>query len=91
MIQSFGFTPHQHVFGRNPNLPGDLLSEPVDIVPATAGLTETAVARAQAIRQTARTAVIQLQDDKSLRRALAARPRVVSTFQAGDLVAYWRQ
>ena len=91
MIQSYGFTPHQHVFGLNPNLPGDLLSEPLQVVPATAGLTEAALAKAQAIRQSAREAVIRLQDDKSLRRALSARPRLTQTFQAGDCVAYWRQ
>ena len=91
MIQSYGYTPHQHVFGVNPSIPGDLLSEPLHIVPATAGLTEDAVAKAQAIRQSARSAVIQLQDDKSLRRALAARPRMTQAFQPGNLVAYWRR
>ena len=91
MIQSYGFTPHQHVFGLNPSLPGDLLSEPLQIVPATAGLTEAAIAKAQAIRQSAREAVIRLQDDKSLRRALSARPRLAQSFQPGDCVAYWRQ
>ena len=91
MIQSYGFTPHQHVFGLNPNLPGDLLSEPLQVVPATAGLTEAALAKAQAVRQSAREAVIRLQDDKSLRRALSARPRLTQAFQAGDCVAYWRQ
>ena len=50
MIQSYGFTPHQHVFGLNPSLPGDLLSEPLQVVPATAGLTEAALAKAQAVR-----------------------------------------
>ena len=44
------------MFGRDPNLPGDLLNEPIDMVPATAGLTETAVAKALAVRQTARAA-----------------------------------
>ena len=91
MIQSYGYTPHQHVFGVNLSIPGDLLSEPLHIVPATAGLTEDAVAKAQAIRQSARSAVIQLQDDKSLRRALAARPRMTQVFQPGNLVAYWRR
>ena len=91
MIQSYGYTPHQFVFGTNPTIPGDLLNEPLHVIPATAGLTEEAVARAQAIRRTARIAVLQLQDDTSMRRALAARPRRVELFQAGDLVAYWRQ
>ena len=45
MIQSYGFTPHQYVFGKNPDVPGDLLSEPLSVVPATAGLTDKQVAR----------------------------------------------
>ena len=91
MIQSYGFTPHQFVFGVNPTIPGDLLNEPLHVIPATAGLTEEAVSKTQAIRRTARMAVLQLQDDTSMRRALSARPRRVELFQAGDLVAYWRQ
>ena len=91
MIQNHGHTPFQHVFGKNPNVPGDLLSEPLHIVPGTAGLSDDAVARAQSIRTTARQAVISLQDDRSLRQALNARPRAPLSFNAGDLVAYWRQ
>ena len=90
MIQSYGYTPHQHVFGKNPHVPGDLLDEPLNVVPATAGLTDLAVAKTQAIRNAARKAVLELQDSYALRRALAARPRVPVTFESGDLVAYWR-
>ena len=90
MIQGYGYTPHQHVFGRNPELPGDLLNEPLHVVPGTAGLSDDAVARAQAIRTSARHAVIALQDDKALRHALAARPRATIHFCPGDLVCYWR-
>ena len=90
MIQSYGYTPHQHVFGRNPNIPGDLLSEPLHVISGTASLTEQAVQQAQALRTAARLAVIQTQDDKAIRQALAARPRVCPEYQSGDLVAYWR-
>ena len=91
MIQSYGLTPHQFVFGRNPDIPGDLLNEPLHIVPATAGLTDQAIARTQALRSSARQAVLALQDDQSLRRALLARPRVSAEFKPGELVCYWRQ
>ena len=91
MIQSYGLTPHQFVFGRNPEIPGDLLNEPLHIVPATAGLTDQAIARTQALRSSARQAVLALQDDQSLRRALLARPRVSADFKPGELVCYWRQ
>ena len=90
-IQSYGYTPHQHVFGENPTLPSDLLSEPLHVIAGTAGLSDDAIAKAQAIRCTARQAVVAMQDDKALRLALSARPRVTESFQPGDLVAYWRQ
>ena len=50
MIQNYGYTPHQHVFGKNPDIPGDLLSEPLHVVPGTAGLDDSAIAKSQAIR-----------------------------------------
>ena len=78
MIQSYGYTPHQHVFGCNPSLPGDLLNEPLHVVPATAGLSEPDFAKALAIRTAARKAVVEVQDDKALRVALSARPRYQS-------------
>ena len=90
MIQVHGHTPHQYVFGQNPRVPSDLLDEPQCIVPATVSLTDHAIARSQEIRQTARKAVLELQNDVALRKALNARPRVIHDFKAGDLVAYWR-
>ena len=91
MIQNYGYTPHQHVFGKNPDIPGDLLSEPLHVVPGTAGLDDSAIAKSQAIRTSARQAVVAMQDDKALRQALAARPRAMLSYQPGDLVCYWRQ
>ena len=49
-----------------------------------------AIARTYAIRTAARKAVLELQDDKTLRRAMLARPRHDKPFVAGDIVAYWR-
>jgi hypothetical protein len=51
---------------------------------------DDAAARAQALRLTARKAVIELQDDKAIRLALNARPRKAVDFQPGDYVCYWR-
>eukprot|EP00435_Cladocopium_sp_Y103_P025163 s1174_g6.t1 len=90
LIQSYGYTPHQFVFGKNPHIPSDLLNEPAQVVPLTASLSDTAIERSQAIRTTARKAVMELQDNKALRLALLARPRVAPCFQPGDIVAYWR-
>ena len=89
-IQVHGFSPHQFVFGKNPHIPQDLLNEPLLVVPATASLTEDSLARSQAMRTAARMALVQMQDDRALRVALLARPRVPASFGPGDLVAYWR-
>lgn len=76
LIQVYGMTPSQFVFGKNPRIPENLMDEPLNVIPATASLYEEAVARQVAVRQSARKAVLELQDSKSLRLALAARPRV---------------
>ena len=89
-IQVHGYSPYQFVFGRNTHIPTDLLSEPLMIVPATASLSDEAIARTQAMRTSARAALVQMQDDKAMRVALLARPRTAHQFTAGDLVAYWR-
>ena len=90
MLQVHGLSPCQFVFGRNPHIPQDLLNEPLSIVPATASITEEAIAKTQAMRTTARRTLIEMQDDRALRVALLARPRRPMSFKAGDLVAYWR-
>ena len=91
MIQNYGYTPHQFVVGKNPTVPGDLLNEPLHVIPATAGLLDSEIQEAQSVRASAREAVVELQDDRALRQALLARPRVSQDFRAGELVAYWRQ
>ena len=90
LTQTYGMTPAQYLFGRNPRVPQNLLDEPLEVIPATAALYEQSVARAVAVRQAARRAVLELQDEKALRRALNARPRKVEHFEIGSYVAYWR-
>lgn len=88
--QAYGFSPCQLIFGRNPNLPGDLLDEPQNVVANTIPLMDDRIASACSTRAAARKALLELQDSKSMRRALLARPCVARDFQAGDVVAYWR-
>ena len=90
LIQVYGLTPAQFVFGRNPRVPSDLLDEPLQVIPATASLYEESLARQVLVRQAARKAVIELQDDKALRLSLLARPRKVQAYAPGSRVAYWR-
>lgn len=90
MIQVHGYSPQQFVFGKGVHIPEDLLNEPLSVVPATASLTEAPVAKNQAMRTTARLALVKLQDDRAMRVALLARPRRGYDFKPGDNVAYWR-
>ena len=84
-IQTHGFTPSQVEFGKNPEIPGELLNEPQHVVPCTASLLEDSVERAQSIRYSAKKAILEMQDDRSMRRALAARPRLARNFRVGDV------
>ena len=47
--------------------------------------------RAVQIRQAARKAFVDSQDDKAMRRALVTRPRPWRDFTVGDQVAFWRK
>jgi hypothetical protein len=78
------------VFGRNPRVPEDLLQDWPCPIASSSPLHDEPLARARAIRASARVAVVLSQDDKTLRVALNARPRVERDFIAGDLVCYWR-
>lgn len=86
LINNKGLSPCQLVFGRNSRVPEDLLQD----WPCPIASSSPLHARARAIRASARVAVVLSQNDKTLRVALNARPRVERDFIAGDLVCYWR-
>ena len=46
--------------------------------------------RANSVRQAARRAMVEAQDDRALRAALRARPRVARDYKSGDWVFYCR-
>ena len=85
LLTEMGVSPYQFVFGRNPRVPTDLLQEASDAVTA-----DSVLQHAHAVRQAARRAVLQCQDDRALRAALRARPRLQPIFKSGDWVYYWR-
>ena len=91
LISERGASPFQHVFGRNPSIPEDLLQEKPNLAVSEAITCDDASAQANAVRQSARKAVLECQDDKAFRAALRARPRVFREFKSGDWVYYyWR-
>eukprot|EP00435_Cladocopium_sp_Y103_P056355 s943_g19.t1 len=89
-LNHHGLSPCQHVFGRNPRVPEDLVQESPCVIAATAPLHSEMHARSHAIRTAARVSLAQSHDSKALRVALNARPRVERDFLPGDFVAYWR-
>eukprot|EP00435_Cladocopium_sp_Y103_P030061 s1739_g7.t1 len=90
LISESGASPYQLVFGRNPRIPQDLLQDDVHVPASDAVLADAGYQRSQAVRQSARLAVLQCQDSKALRLALRARPRPRREFVSGDWVYYWR-
>ena len=90
LLTEAGASPFQLVFGRNPRVPTDLLQESPHTPASDAAELDDIMSRANAIRQAARRAVLECQDDRALRAALRARPRVARPFQSGDWVYYWR-
>ena len=89
-LNHHGLSPNQHVFGRNPRVPEDLVQETPCPVAATAPLHSEAHARSAAVRAAARVSMAQSHDSTVLRTALNARPRAEREFLPGDFVAYWR-
>lgn len=90
LITEAGASPYQIVFGRNPRVPTDLMQDDVHMPALDASQLEPAWQRAASVRQAARQAVLQCQDDRALKAALRARPRPRKEFSSGDWVYYWR-
>ena len=91
LLRTRGFSPYQHVFGRDPELSFDVLVPGADVAVVTMPVLDRPSERAVQIRQEARKAFVESQDDKAMRRALVARPRSWRDFKVGDQVAFWRK
>ena len=88
LLRTHGFSPYQHVFGRDPELSFDVFVPGADVAAVTMPVLDRPSERAVQIRQAARKAFV---DDKAMRRALVARPRPWRDFKVGDQVAFWRK
>ena len=91
LLRTHGFSPCQHVFGRDPELSFDVLVPGADVAAVTMHAHDRPSERAVQICQAARKAFVESQDDKAMRRALVARPRPWREFKVGDQVAFWRK
>ena len=90
LLAEAGASPYQMVFGRSPRVPADLLQDNPHLPAVDASEADSVLARANQIRQSARRAFLACQDDRALKAALQARPRVSREFRSGDWVYYWR-
>ncbi len=90
MLSVGGVSPAQIVFGRNPEVPEDLLQESPDLVANSCVLHDPIAQRSACIRAASRRIILAHNEKESTRRALDSRPRVLRTFQPGEMVAVWR-
>ena len=91
LLRTHGFSPYQHVFGRDPELVSDVLVPGADVAVVTTPVLDRPSGRCIQIRQAARQAFVESQDDNAMRRALVARPRPWREFRVGDQVAFWQK
>eukprot|EP00959_Pyramimonas_sp_CCMP1952_P024505 514570-Pyramimonas_sp.AAC.1 len=76
MLNVGGVSPCQIVFGRNPEVPEDLLQENPNLIANSCLLHDPVAARAACIRAMARRVILAHNEKKAARVALDARPRV---------------
>ena len=69
----------------NPRIPTDLLQDQPHVAASDAAEADPLLRRGSEVRQAARKAVLQCQDDRALKAALRARPRPMKEFTSGDL------
>ncbi|CAK0840822.1 unnamed protein product [Prorocentrum cordatum] len=86
-----GESPAQIVFGRNPEVPEELLVDSPDIVANGAVLRDPPAIFAARVRAIARRHVLSYNDRRATRAALDARPRRRIAYKPGDMVAIWRK
>ena len=84
-----GVSPLQTVFGHNPEVPGDLLSDSPDAIAHRSILHDRGAGQSARVRPIARTRLLHA-DTMNARRALDTRPGVVPSFLPGDMKAVWR-
>ena len=92
MTRKHGYSPYQHVFGCDLRIPQGLLDD-VGNTHYQSGILHGVeeFQRAQEIRQAARRALVALDDQDKVRRAIEHQSRPPrGPFEVGDFVFYWR-
>lgn len=92
-VQVGGYSPEMLLFGRSRPIPEDLCSTEAQRNPQVNSMIVNGdiLERVSRCRRHAREAFARCMDDKSLRAAQEARPRVYRSFGMRDLVCFWRK
>lgn len=87
-----GFSPHQHVFGKEAGIPGSLELRDEKVVESSAlKAGETMYVKRQEIRKAAQKAYIEAHEEDRVRRAVNHQTRPTrGPYAPGDLVYFWR-
>ena len=92
LLRRGGCSPNMHVFGREPRLPGALLSDPDNPHVQEAATLDEELSRAFAMRAAAQKAFIDYENDDHLRRAMLRQGRPwKGPLEPGMRVAFWRK
>ena len=92
LMRRGGYSAHQLVFGRDPEVPGDdLLSDNANPISNGAILEDAIADYSNRARLCARQSVLESLGHRAARIALNSRPRPLREFRAGDEVAVWRR
>ena len=93
MSRKNGYAPYQHVFGSDLRIPG-LISEARNEVSYNSGIVhgDEGYVKAHQMRQAARKAMVEMDDDSRIRHAVERRTRPErGPFEVGSYVYYWRR
>lgn len=90
VLRHFGYSPAQHLFGREPKLVTNLLDEQVCAGASSMARAEDIYGKAARNRMLARMCWLEAMDNKAMRDTLDKRPRPLREFGCGDMVCVWR-
>ncbi|CAE7298082.1 GIP [Symbiodinium sp. CCMP2592] len=92
MTRKDGYSPNQHVFGRDVRVPGLISSDADPVINSSLAQGESVFERRFALRTAARRAFLDADNEMRIRRAIEHRSRPErGPFNVGQLVYFWRR
>ena len=92
MSRKDGYSPHQHVFGKDVRIPGMITSDADPVINSSLAQGESVFERRMNMRTAARKAFLDADGDARIRKAMEHRSRPErGPFEEGQLVYFWRR